>query len=136
MKKDLASNAKNLAEGTKGSPLMTAPYLIRDEIERDLSAPHSVRELAERFNTNITSLNESFRSAYGQTIPAYIRQRRMEKAADLIMEGEFAITRIAVQVGYANPSKFSEAFKRFFGMTPSEYRNARKVKSSIDTPHS
>lgn len=106
------------------------------EIERDLAAPYSVRKFAEHFNMSVTSLNEHFRDIYGLTIPSYIRQRRMEEAAKLIGEGNIAITRIALQVGYTNPSKFSEAFKRTFGVKPSEYRRSVHGNSQNKSSHS
>jgi AraC-like DNA-binding protein len=50
-----------------------------------------------------------------------IRAFRMRKAADLIIKNYGSVTTIAYEVGYNNPSAFSESFQHHFGVYPSEY---------------
>ena len=51
----------------------------------------------------------------------FIRNIRLEQAARLIKEGDINITQVAYSVGFNNQTHFSTAFKKHFGMTPSEY---------------
>jgi transcriptional regulator GlxA family with amidase domain len=46
---------------------------------------------------------------------------RLKAAASLLERGEKSITRIAMQVGFSNPSYFSQCFKAYFNRSPSEY---------------
>ena len=56
------------------------------------------------------------------TLPNYIAGKRMEKAAKLLLETQYPISRIAMEVGYSNFSYFSKTFRDYAGCTPNEYR--------------
>ena len=51
----------------------------------------------------------------------YLRQLRMEKASQLLLEGKLKITFIALEVGYSSASHFSAAFHETFGCCPGLY---------------
>lgn len=53
----------------------------------------------------------------------YLQDYRMQKARQLLMEGQQAIRDIAYSVGYNDPFAFSKTFKRLNGVSPSAYRN-------------
>lgn len=57
-------------------------------------------------------------------IHSYIKSYRMQSAARLLRETKVRITEISLKVGYANPSNFSDAFRKELGMLPSDYRNS------------
>lgn len=105
---------------TKGQ--MSIARTVRDELEADLAAVHDTREIARRMGVGVTALNSYFCRVYGMTIPAYLRQRRMERAAELLLAERANVADVALAAGYSNPSKFSAAFKRIYGETPSEWR--------------
>ena len=50
----------------------------------------------------------------------------MQVAARWLVETELSVAEIAGRLGYENPNKFSSAFKRVIGETPSAYRRARR----------
>lgn len=99
----------------------------RDEIERALGARHDARSMAAAFGVSAASLNEYFARAYGSTIAAYLRRRRMEEAAARLAQGA-KVAEAAAYVGYANPSKFAAAFKRVYGVPPREWRLASTME--------
>ena len=51
----------------------------------------------------------------------------MEHAAGLLSATNFKTYEIAERVGYTNSQYFSVLFKKFYGMTPKEYRNQNKI---------
>ena len=57
----------------------------------------------------------------GKTISQYLRQLRMEKAAELLRAGKLNVTQVAMEVGYASSSHFSTAFHETFGCCPGLY---------------
>lgn len=63
-----------------------------------------------------------FREMHGMTFTDYLRELRMQKAADQLRQTNLPIQRIAAIVGYADPSRFSQHFAGRFKMTPSAYR--------------
>ena len=56
---------------------------------------------------------------------------RLKAAAKLLENGQQNITRIAIQVGFSNPSYFSQCFKAYFGVRPSEYSSKKPASYSL-----
>jgi len=57
----------------------------------------------------------------------YINKKRMEKAKKLLSTMDTTISDIARQTGFYNISYFSKMFKKYTGLTPSEYRNSHNL---------
>lgn len=87
-----------------------------------IEQPPTLRELARQVGLNELKLKQGFRSLYGTTVYGYLRSHRMELAWRLLTRGQLSVTEVALRVGYANPSKFSAAFRRRFGCAPSALR--------------
>jgi AraC-like DNA-binding protein len=98
-------------------------------ITRDLSVHHSINKLAKDFSVSPTSLKNYFYGVYGQSISAYLRDKRMNKAVEYLEKDSRQIADIALSIGYENASKFSAAFKLAKGESPLEYR--RRYKASL-----
>jgi len=64
-----------------------------------------------------------FRRRHGVSYTDYLRELRMQKAADLLGGTKSAIGRIAARVGYEDPSRFATHFRRRFGLTPRDFRH-------------
>jgi AraC-like DNA-binding protein len=64
---------------------------------------------------------------YGESIPMYMKRRRMDEAAVLLATTNMTVGEIAIGVGYENQSKFASAFKSLKKMTPLEYRRMSRV---------
>ncbi|MDR0350349.1 MAG: AraC family transcriptional regulator [Coriobacteriales bacterium] len=82
----------------------------------------SIPELARRFALPETTLKACFKGVFGNSINAYMRERRMRLAAELLLESSLSVTEVAVRVGYESPSKFAAAFRAQAGVTPTDYR--------------
>lgn len=105
---------------------MDMARLVQEEIEDALDQPHDARLMAARFGVGTSTLIGYFENVYGQTIASYLRTRRLEEAGKLIEAGVL-VTDAANAVGYTNPSKFSAAFRKQFGVSPTEYRRLCKL---------
>ena len=57
----------------------------------------------------------------GVSTAVFIRNLRMKKAVTLLQEGKLNISEIADAVGFDNQANFSTVFKKFYGMSPTEY---------------
>ena len=80
--------------------------------------------LSKKFNFPITSMKNCFKGVYGCSIYSYMKTYRVQAARVQLIETDLSITEIAADMGYENPSKFSEAFKKELGITPSEFRKS------------
>lgn len=84
----------------------------------------TVAELSARFHVAETSLKNCFKAIYGQSPGAFVRKKRIQEGARLLIEfPEMTIGEISLTVGYENPSKFARAFKNIMGETPLSYRH-------------
>ena len=90
-------------------------------LRSNLCAPPTVEELGKRVGCSHFYLSRIFSKETGKTIPQYLRQLRMEKAADLLRSGKFNVTEAALEVGYSSLSHFSHAFHETFGCCPGLY---------------
>ena len=95
---------------------------LRDHIVGDELHYSSLRELAAEHGISVSYLQKSFKQVYGMPIYQYLKTYRLERAAAALRNSKRSVTRIALDAGYTNPAKFSEAFRRQFGLPPSEYR--------------
>lgn len=88
----------------------------------NLSERCSIEELSRQYLMNPTTLKQMFKTIYGTSIAAHIREHRMEAAARLLAQTDMSIADVARQVGYDSQSRFSAAFKAYYRMLPKEYR--------------
>ena len=86
----------------------------------------TVEELARMYLMNPTTLKDQFRSVYGNSIAAHIREHRMERAAFLIETTDLSFGEIAEQIGYSSQSKFTAAFKTHYHLLPKEYHRQKQ----------
>ncbi|MEM1255623.1 MAG: AraC family transcriptional regulator [Cyanobacteria bacterium P01_H01_bin.21] len=93
-----------------------AAEILRSRLEN----PPSQAELAQRVGIGHNTLNRGFRAVFDMTPFAYLTRHRMEQAEQLLRQPAHTVAEIANRVGYANPAQFAAAFKRQFGITPSE----------------
>lgn len=90
-------------------------------LKKNLAEPPSLEELGRKIGCSHFYLSRIFSAQTGYTITQYLRRLRMERAAELLRSGEFNVTETAIEVGYASPSHFSQAFHETFGCCPGLY---------------
>lgn len=102
--------------------------LIKEYIDRNYNKDIRINDLAEKYFFSKEYLTKMFRSQYGCPIYEYVLKKRMEKAEEYLLTSGMQIQEISDRLGYSNSNYFSKAFKHYFQMTPSEFRDTRKVK--------
>lgn len=90
-------------------------------LSKDLSAPPTLEVIGRAVGCSAFHLSRTFSASTGRTIPQYLRQLRMERAAELLKSGKFNVTETALEVGYSSLSHFSQAFHETFGCCPGLY---------------
>jgi len=91
-------------------------------LESNLDADHSIQKLSRQFFLNEFKLKKGFKARYQTTVFGYLRQKRMEFAKVLLLEGNISVLEIATRVGYSNPSHFTRAFRETFGINPRDLK--------------
>jgi AraC-like DNA-binding protein len=90
-------------------------------LKQDLAKPPTLEELGKKIGCSHFYLSRIFSSETGKTITQYLRQLRLERAAELLKTGEYNVTEVALEVGYNSLSHFSAAFHETFGSCPGLY---------------
>ncbi|HPH16809.1 MAG TPA: DNA-binding response regulator, partial [Bacteroidales bacterium] len=68
-----------------------------------------------------TQLWRIFKKTTGKTLGDYIRDLRLEKAADMLKTGKYRISEVAFEVGYSDAKYFTKNFQKKFGLSPTQY---------------
>jgi two-component system response regulator YesN len=86
----------------------------------------SVKRIAQHLYINQTYLRTMFKKETGMTVSEYITTVRMNEAKDLLLSGNLRLSNISDAVGYNDASYFSKCFKKYYGISPSEYETWKK----------
>jgi AraC-like DNA-binding protein len=97
-------------------------HMAREIVLLNIEKPLSLSELARRAGTNEFNLKKHFKQVYGTTVFGFIHTYRMERAKQLLKNGEMKIAEIAKSTGYQHPTHFTAAFKRYYGYLPNKIR--------------
>lgn len=91
-------------------------------IDVELATGLSVTTLADRVGLHPAALLRLFRARLGMPPVAYMQQRRLEHAQQLLRSTDMPVTEVAHAVGYGDLSAFSEAFRQKYGTSPRRWR--------------
>ena len=93
--------------------------------------PLTLRAVARHVNYSEGHLSRTFKQETGMTLTQYLNKIRIQEAASLLRATDFAITEIAVMVGFSSYSKFSVEFKNQMKISAREFRSGCK-KDAFD----
>lgn len=91
---------------------------VKQTLSRDLENPPTLAQLGKEVGCSPFYLSRVFSENTGMTISRYLRNIRLERAAELLRNGECNVTEAAMSVGYSSLSHFSKAFAEMFGACP------------------
>ncbi len=98
-------------------------------IAENMTGNLSIQKLTSEFGVSDTYLQKAFRAVYGMSVAAFVRVQKMQNAAQELIHTNRTVDEIADAFGYINESKFSAAFKKIMGDTPSTFRREHsKIK--------
>ncbi len=92
-----------------------------------LSEPPDIEALGAQVGCSPFYLSRLFSKEMGRTIPQYLRQIRVERAAELLLGGRHNVTEAAMEVGYSSLSHFSKAFCTTIGCCPTLFPSAKAL---------
>lgn len=110
-------------EVTNGNASSSPVHRIYQYIENHYSDKNlTVNRLADDLHFTPAYLCQIFKAQSGTTINSYLNSFRINKSKELLKEREGKLYEISLRVGYRNPDHFTKQFKKYVGITPSEYR--------------
>jgi AraC-like DNA-binding protein len=121
---------KDSLERTLSCADLAAVKKTRKVLDERLANTPKIVELATLTCTSPAKLQRDFKTAFGAPIHSYVQTARMSRALERIEQTDEPLYIIAQEVGCKKPSRFTEIFKKTYGMTPDEYR--RNLNGKID----
>ncbi|WP_067838359.1 helix-turn-helix domain-containing protein [Nocardia lijiangensis] len=109
----------------RGLPALSLlPHLrkARDLADQHYADPLNLDELAAAAGISKYHFLRAFAAVYGVTPAAYLAERRIERAQDLLRATNLTVTEVCMLVGYTSLGSFSSKFRQLVGVTPSEYQ--------------
>ena len=86
----------------------------------------NINTIALNFGVTYSHISSVFKEHYKHSLVDFIHRYRLEKAKDLIEHTNSSIAEIAEKVGFGNIRTFNRIFKKYFTVTPTEYKNTLK----------
>jgi AraC-like DNA-binding protein len=100
-------------------------------INAHLSGPLTVEILAGQVNLSSSAFSRRFRELTGRSPYQFVKDTRLERARELLLERRLRVSDVSVAVGYASMSHFTKEFRARFGTTPREYADAEGLSRDL-----
>jgi AraC-like DNA-binding protein len=127
----LRSDAAAAVRAGVGSPSSAAPILEAMQFIRNNHAQKlTVERLAKRAAMSPSHFAHSFRAVARVSPMRYVREARLDRARQLLLENGGRVSAVALEVGFESPAHFTREFKRRFGIAPS-----RSLATVITAPN-
>jgi AraC-like DNA-binding protein len=97
-------------------------YTFKQIIEANLFSQVVVEDLAQKTNLSVSSFKREFAKLYNDSPANYIKTKRLEKAAELLIVSDNRITNIAFDCGFNDLANFTKSFHDKYNVTPTNYR--------------
>lgn len=97
--------------------------LLQERIEAELAQPLNLDILAGWVNLSPYHFARLFRATFGCAPYQYIQEQRLLRARNLLRQPGSKITAVALACGFGDHSQFTRAFRKRYGVTPSDYRS-------------
>ncbi|MCK5737310.1 MAG: helix-turn-helix domain-containing protein [Spirochaetaceae bacterium] len=95
--------------------------------ENNILEMSNLETVCRKTGYSCTHLENIFKEKTGRSVMEYYKIMKLEQAKDLIRDGDYTFTQIASYLNYSSIHYFSKVFKKYIGMTPSEYASSVKL---------
>lgn len=106
----------------KSAPVEKARQYVLEHVEEHIS----LQDVADEVNISAGYLSTLFKKQYNQSFISFINQVKVERACELIAEKKYLISEISYRLGFENAYYFAKVFRRYTGMSPSEWEKTIK----------
>ena len=127
---NLGTDLKSISSKSK-EKINEKHTMIADDIYQclteDFGTKYTAAQFAEKYGVSDTTVKKCFKNVYGYGFKEYQTKVRMEWAATHLINSNMKIGEISDATGYSKQTKFTKAFKNYYGVTPSEYRREKPL---------
>ena len=94
---------------------------IKSFMEQNFDKPLKIEDYAYLTGRSISTFRRDFKSYYQITPQKWLKEKRLEKAINILKDREMSVTELSYEVGYENISYFIKEFKNKMGLSPKQY---------------
>lgn len=94
---------------------------IKDYIRRNFDAGMTVESVAQHFSMSASYIGRAFKEETGEKLVEYLMNTKLERSKELLATGNYTVGEVVHLVGYSQPKYFGVLFKKYTGLTPSEF---------------
>lgn len=99
-------------------------FQVKELIEKHLGDEEfGLETVSSKLYFSHNYVRQIFKQIAGESFMEYLIRRRMETARELLKNSTLKIQDVAGKTGYSNQRYFASCFKKYYGCTPTEYRN-------------
>ncbi|MBC2934893.1 helix-turn-helix domain-containing protein [Nocardioides sp. zg-1228] len=106
----------------------------RDHLDRHFAEPFDLDRLGSIAGMSRYHFIRSFAMTYGVTPGAYLAERRVERAQDLLRSANLTVTEVCHAVGYSSLGSFSSRFREIVGESPREFQERYAAQGNPRIP--
>ena len=103
---------------------------VLDHIDRHITSRVHVADLCALVRRSEAHFSRSFRRTFGHSPHAFVVRRRVELAAQHMLQTDSSLSDIALQCGFVDQAHLSKHFRQLFGETPAAWRRARQSQDT------
>ncbi len=93
---------------------------LRGFMQSHFDKPFSIEDYAYLTGRSVSTFRREFKEKFGESPRRWIIRQRLEKAHQMLAQGQYGIQEVAYEVGYENASHFIKEFKKAYGFTPGQ----------------
>ncbi|MDU5336773.1 GH39 family glycosyl hydrolase [Enterococcus sp.] len=108
-------------------------YEVKFFIDNNFDKDIRLADIANKLYVSDQYLSRIFSNEIGMPMNEYLIRKRLEKVRKDLLETEKSITNIAFSAGFSNINSFNRLFKKYQGLTPSEFRREIKAEAKVET---
>jgi AraC family transcriptional regulator len=114
--------------GLSPAHLRKVTDLVHTKMEEELT----LREMAQSVELSISHFSEMFRTSTGETPHQFVLRQRIERAKEMLRAAEARVLDVAIACGFKTQQHFARVFRRFSGVSPTEYRQEHNESERSD----
>jgi AraC family transcriptional regulator len=132
LRKQIAPDVVQPAPGQKGVLCLWQARKVRAYIENHIAQPVQVADLCALVQLSAAHFSRAFRRTFGRSPHAFVIRRRVELAAQYMLQTEASLSEIALQCGFTDQPHLCRHFRQMTGYTPAAWR--RRPRTEDDAP--
>jgi AraC family transcriptional regulator len=132
LRKQLNSLVTTGSSDGRGRLLAWQARKVQGYIDSHITGPVPVCELSALVRLSEAHFSRSFKRTFGESPHAFVIRRRLEFAAQYMLQSDAPLSDIALRCGFADQAHLSKLFRQSSGLTPSAWRRSNRTQGVGD----